>query len=173
MKVSASKEPSLAAAMNGPHPDGRWCSFMTKGNAAFRAANMEKAIAHYLNGFIEAERLLRIAAAGVAHPESDPASALVVAASNAASVHGDRGHHAKAQEILQRAAALLRATISDETAPSALRKSCLQHLTRALADLVGHMRRAGADAESIAREIDAAKYVASDNRAATKAQYFQ
>ncbi len=172
MKASASKGPSLAAASSRPHPDDHWRKLMANGNAAFRAGDLKEAVAYYLSGFTEAEGLLHSAAAGMAHPESDPAPALVVAASNAARVHGDRGDHAKAQEILQRATVLLRTIISDVTAPPALRTSCLQHLNRALADLIGCMRRAGADANSIAQEIDAARRVAGDGLSATQIQIF-
>lgn len=153
---------AAAARSGSPHPDALWMALMERGNHAFRADDMTGALAAYLDGLFEAERLLRLAVCGIAHAESDPAPALVVAAENAANVHAREEEFAKARDVLEHATELLRSAVADGTAPAEVRTTCLKHMNRACVHLMGRMRQNGDCEDEIARKIAPVRQAAED-----------
>ncbi|MGD1933187.1 MAG: hypothetical protein ACFB0Z_01565 [Candidatus Phaeomarinobacter sp.] len=172
MKPSLPRAAALEVSIAAHEPDSRWRSLIAQGNVSFRAGHMDEALAFYLDGFVEAERLLRMAACEAGRTGVDPAEMLVIAASNAGNVHMDRGNHRKAQETLQCATALLRASIKDETAPVELRMTCVRNMNPAINEVLAHMRRAGAESQAMEEEFKAAKQVAFDCIANLKSKHF-
>lgn len=154
-----------------PHPDEKWRYMMIEGNAAFRAGDKDAALTFYLKGIDEAERLLGLARSGHALDESDPVPALVVAASNAANVYAGRADHARSKRLMQRVTTTLLGGITDRRAPQDMRRSCLQHVNRALAYLTDHMRQAGASDAEIAGQIAVVRKTADACRNAVLAEY--
>ncbi|MEM9618387.1 MAG: hypothetical protein AAF936_10540 [Pseudomonadota bacterium] len=161
MNSSASDSMETAGDSNDRHPDQRWRTMMQDGNAAFRGGDKDAALLLYMEGMAEADRLFQIAQSNTKPSESDPAPALVVAAFNIANIYAGRADYAEAKQIMNRVTTLLRVTIADETAPWQLRSSCLQHVNRALAYLLDHMRSAGDSDAEIAEEVSAVQRAAN------------
>ena len=157
--------------MVAPHPDEQWRYMMTEGNAAFRAGDKDAALAFYLEGLDEAGRLLGLARSGDALDGSDPVPALVVAASNAANVYACRGDNHEAKRIMRRVTATLLSGVTDRRAPQDMRRSCLQHINRALAYLTEHMQHAGDTDADIANQVAVVQKTANACRGAVLAQY--
>ena len=144
---------------------------MIEGNAAFRAGDRDAALAFYMEGVDEAKRLLGLARAGDALDESDPVPALVVAASNAANVYAGRADYDEAKRIMRRVTKTLLSGITDRHAPRNMRRSCLQHINRALAYLAEHMRQAGDSDADIANQIAVVTKTANACRNTVLADY--
>lgn len=153
---------AAAFRTGSPHPDALWMALMERGNRAFRADDMTSALAAYLDGLFEAERLLRLAVCGIADADSEPAPALVVAAENAANVYARREQSAKARDVLQHATELLRSAVADRSAPSEVRAACLKHMNRACVSLMDRMRQNGENEDLIARMISPVRQAAED-----------
>ncbi|MEM9682112.1 MAG: hypothetical protein AAF942_02495 [Pseudomonadota bacterium] len=145
-----------------PHPDSLWMSLMERGNDAFQAGDLSDALAAYLDGVLEAERLLRLAVCGIADERSHPAAALVVAVENAANVYARRQQFAKARDVLEHATELLKSAVTDRTAPPDVRTTCLKHMNRACVYLMGRMRQNGENEDEIARKISPVRQAAED-----------
>ncbi|MEM7122496.1 MAG: tetratricopeptide repeat protein [Pseudomonadota bacterium] len=160
--------PGGDAASDLPQPDTRWREMMERGNAAFLADSYEAALAFYLGGVLEAERLLFSALAGTAREGAAPGPALVVATNNAANAYMNDGRPQEALHILEHASSLLRKAVLDNGAPAAVRMNCLRDMQRAYANLLAHLHKTGAPQAEIDRAFRMAKSAAQSCLAAVK-----
>ncbi|MEM8771323.1 MAG: hypothetical protein AAGD92_06720 [Pseudomonadota bacterium] len=133
--------------------DDHWRDLMMAGNAAGRAGAFDEALAHYLDGIKEAKRLFQLSRAQAPLNDSDPAPALVVASRNAAFMFSRQENHQRAKAVMNDVMALFSEAITDETTSLDLRMSCLQHINRAAAYLIEHMRALGDSDAEIARTV--------------------
>lgn len=159
LSTSDSRTPATSPG-SLPHPalssgDRRWKRFTEQGNKAYAQGDIPLALAAYTDALTEAERLFDAAGdwGSVAVPVI-----FNISCHNLAELFERSGDAAKAEACYQMACDRLLETARCPSGPLELRIVCAQHLKHALAMLVQHLHRHGADDERIGAIISKAHH---------------